>query len=313
MARKPRIEYEGALYHVITRGNQRQRVFKDVEDHQRYLKILADYKVRYEYVLYAYVLMSNHVHLLIETRETPLSKILQGINQSYTMYFNRKYGTVGHLLQGRYKAILCDKDAYLLSLIKYIHLNPVRVGIVKEVGKYPWSSHREYIEKAEGERKGVVDTEQVLGMFLENKWRAMRAYRVYMGEKAVIRREEVYATVDQRVLGDERFVERVKERTGRRELRGRKRHEYTLMEIERAVERIYGTSLRQLREKGKGEMTQTGRRVLSLVGKEYGYKGREIAEYLRKDPSVVTRYLREAKRFETDLKKVHENLEKQKQ
>src|SRR4030042_6575944 len=276
MARKPRIEYEGALYHVITRGNQRQRVFKDVEDHQRYLKILADYKVRYEYALYAYVLMINHVHLLIETRETPLSKILQGINQSYTMYFNRKYGTVGHLFQGRYKAILCDKDAYLLSLIKYIHLNPVRVGIVKEVGKYPWSSHREYIEKAEGERKGVVDTEQVLGMFLENKWRAMRAYRVYMGEKAVIRREEVYATVDQRVLGDERFVERVKEGTGRRELRGRRRHEYTLMEIERAVERIYGTSLRQLREKGKGEMTQTGRRVLSLVGKEDGYKGREI-------------------------------------
>ena len=110
MARKPRIEYEGALYHVITRGNQRQRVFKGVEDHQHYLKILADYKVRYEYVLYAYVLMSNHVHLLIETRETPLSKILQRINQSYTMYFNRRYGTVGHLFQGRYKAILCDKE-----------------------------------------------------------------------------------------------------------------------------------------------------------------------------------------------------------
>jgi REP element-mobilizing transposase RayT len=190
MARKPRIEYEGALYHVITRGNQRQRVFKDVEDHQRYLKILADYKVRYEYTLYAYVLMSNHVHLLIETRETPLSKILQGINQSYTMYFNRRYGTVGHLFQGRYKAILCDKDAYLLSLIKYIHLNPVRIGVVKEVGKYPWSSHRDYIGRAEGERIGVVDTEQVLGMFSEDKGRARRAYRVYMGEKEAIRSQK---------------------------------------------------------------------------------------------------------------------------
>jgi len=101
MARKPRIEFEGALYHVITRGNQRQRVFKDMEDHWRYLKILADYKIRYEYALYAYVLMSNHVHLLIETRETPLSKILQGINQSYTMYFNRKYGTVGAFVSGK--------------------------------------------------------------------------------------------------------------------------------------------------------------------------------------------------------------------
>lgn len=126
MARKPRIEYEGAFYHVITRGNQRQRVFKGDDDFQKYISLLAFYKERYKYSLYAYALMSNHVHLLIETRQIPLSKILQGINQSYTMYFNRRYKTVGHLFQGRYKAILCDKDAYLLSLIKYIHLNPVK-------------------------------------------------------------------------------------------------------------------------------------------------------------------------------------------
>jgi hypothetical protein len=106
------------------------------------------------------------------------------------MYFNRRYGTVGHLFQGRYKAILCDKDAYLLSLIKYIHLNPVRIGVVKEVGKYPWSSHRDYIGRAEGERIGVVDTEQVLGMFSEDKGRARRAYRVYMGEKEAIRSQK---------------------------------------------------------------------------------------------------------------------------
>jgi hypothetical protein len=227
------------------------------------------------------------------------------------MYFNKKYGMVGHLFQRRYKAILCDKDEYLLSLIKYVHLNPVRAGIVKDVGKYPWSSHREYIEEAGGERVEVVDTEQVLGMFSEQKGRGRRAYRVYMGEEEVIRKEKVYATVDQRVLGDERFVEKVKEKTGRGKLRGRRRHEYTLLEIEGAVERVYGTSLRQLREKGKGEGIQTGRKVLSLVGREYGYRGREIAEYLRKDPSVVTRYLREAKRFESDIERVHENLKKQ--
>jgi REP element-mobilizing transposase RayT len=298
---------------VITRGNQRQRVFKDVEDHQRYLKVLADYKVRYGYALYAYVLMSNHIHLLIETRETPLSKILQGVNQSYTMYFNRRYRTVGHLFQGRYKAILCDKDTYLLALVKYIHLNPVRVGIVREVGKYPWSSHRDYVGKGEGARKGVVDTEQVLGMFSRDKGRASRAYQVYMGEKAAIRREEVYATVDQRVLGDERFIEKVKETTGRGELKGRRRHEYTLTEIGGAVERVYGTSLKELRERGREKVVQTGRRVLSFVGREYGYKGGEIAEYLRRDPSVITRYLRETKRLEIDIKNVHENLKKQSQ
>jgi len=313
MARKSRIEFEGALYHVITRGNQRQRVFKDVEDRQHYLKILADYKVRYQYALYAYVLMSNHVHLLIEAKEIPLSKILQGINQSYTMYFNRKYGTVGHLFQGRYKAILCDKDAYLLSLVKYIHLNPIRVGVVKEVEKYPWSSHRVYIARGEAERVGVVDIGQVLGMFSENRGRARRAYRVYMGEGEAIRREEVYATVDQRILGGERFVEKVMEKTGRKELGGRRKHEYTMVEIARAVERVYGLNLRQLSEKGRGEVIQSGRRVLSLVGKEYGYRGCEIAEYLRRDPSVITRYLREGNRFETEINKIYEQLKKQEQ
>ena len=91
MARKPRIEFEGALYHVITRGNQRQHVFLDTEDYGRYLKILGTYKVRYGFTLYAYVLLGNHTHLLMETKGVPLSKILQGINQSYTMYFNRRY------------------------------------------------------------------------------------------------------------------------------------------------------------------------------------------------------------------------------
>src|SRR4030042_3150799 len=142
MARKARIEYEGAFYHVIARGNQRQRVFKDENDFQKYLELLVYYKERHKYSLYAYVLMNNHVHLLIETFKIPLSKIIQGINQSYTMYFNKKYRTVGHLFQGRYKAILCDKDAYLLSLIKYIHLNPARAKKAKAAGEYGRRTHR---------------------------------------------------------------------------------------------------------------------------------------------------------------------------
>ena len=181
MARKPRIEFEGAFYHVITRGNQRQRVFKDRDDYEQYLKILGDYKIQYDYVLYGYVLVSNHVHLLIETKEKPLSKILQGINQSYTIYFNKRYGMVGHLFQGRYKAILCEKDAYLLSLVKYIHLNPIRARVVKSLEEYPWSSHRYYVETVRNQ--GIVDTEQVLKMFSEDRRRARRLYwDLYGGE-----------------------------------------------------------------------------------------------------------------------------------
>jgi len=311
MARKPRIEYEGAFYHVITRGNQRQRVFKDRDDYKRYLTILADYKVRYDYVLYAYVLMSNHVHLLIETKEKPLSKILQGINQSYTVYFNKRYRMVGHLFQGRYKAILCEKDAYLLSLVKYIHLNPMRARVVKRFEEYPWSSHRCYIKRLRGE--GVADTAPVLRMFSEDRGRARRRYQIYMTEGKGVKRGTVYSTVSQRVLGGEQFVKEVLTRTGRREVWGKRRHEYTLSEIGGAVEGVYGVTLRQLKEKSKEEGVVSGRKVMSLVAREYGYKGQEIAEYLGRDPAVITRYLKEEERLEGEVEKVHEALKKSKE
>jgi len=146
MARRPRLEFEGAFYHVLTRGNQKRETFRDKTDYRKFLRILGDYKNRYPFSLYGYVLMPNHVHLLVETGKTPLSKILQGINQRYTMYFNWKYETVGHLFQGRYKAILCNKEEYLLNLIKYVHNNPVRSKLVKDADEYPWSSHRLFLK-----------------------------------------------------------------------------------------------------------------------------------------------------------------------
>lgn len=302
MARKPRIEFEGALYHVITRGNQRQQIFRTAEDYERYLKILEDYKVRYDFVLYAYVLMGNHVHLLIETREVPLSKILQGVNQSYTMYFNRRYATVGHLFQGRYKAMLCDKDSYLLSLVKYIHLNPVRAERAKSPEAYPWGSHGSYVGGARD--RGIVDSEPVLKIFGEDRKKARRAYQAYMEEKEVLRREEVYATVDQRIVGDEGFVEQVMTRTGKMGIPGRRKHAFGLPEIAKAVEEIYAVSLEQLRGKGRGEKLGRGRRVMSLVAKEYGYKGQEVAGYLWRDPSVITRYLEEGSRLGSEVENV---------
>jgi REP element-mobilizing transposase RayT len=306
MARKPRIEFEGALYHVITRGNQRQEIFKATEDFERYLKILEDYKLRHDFLIYAYALMENHVHLLIETKEVPLSKILQGINQRYTMYFNRRYATVGHLFQGRYKAMLCEKDSYLLSLVKYIHMNPVRVGRAKSPGAYPWSSHRSYIGQTMGRR--IVDSEPVLKIFGEDRRKATRAYREYIEEKGMLRREDVYATVDQRIVGDERFVEEVKTRTGRSVVPGKRRYLYTLPEIAKAVEEMYAVSLEQLRVKGRGEESGCGRKLMSLVAKEYGYKGQEVAEYLWRDPSVITRYLEEGNRLWSEVENVHAKL-----
>ena len=291
MARKPRIEFEGAFYHVITRGNQRQKIFKDTHDYTKYLEILVRYKKTHPYRLYAYVLMSNHIHLLVETGAVPLSKILQGINQSYTAYFNKTYKTVGHLFQGRYKAILCDRDQYLLSLVKYLHLNPVRAKIAKTPEAYPWSSHPCYAHKTKGNE--LVDEDQVLRLFSEDKTKARKLYRASMADGLAVDKADIYATVDQRVLGDEGFLDRIMQ-SSEVEINSRKRaRQYGLPEIAIGIEKGYGITIGQLREKSKDRGILRGRKVFSLVASEYGYKGREIARYLRKDPAVITRYLKE--------------------
>ncbi len=290
MARKPRIEYAGAFYHVLARGNQRQRIFKDPGDYRKYLDLLVAYQHCYPFRLYAYVLMDNHVHLLVETVDTPLSKILQGIHQSYTQHFNRKYRTVGHLFQGRYQAILCDRDRYLLALLKYIHSNPLRARVVKALEQYPWSSHRAYLLR--GLNPGLLETDRVLRMFSEHKSKARRQYAAFMGDGVSVPKAEIYATVDQRILGDEPFVESVREHHPKDDIKGRKKRAYTMPQIAAAIERAYPITLHELRSWSRRGPVLFGRRVFSLVAKEYGYKGREIAEYLQKDPAAVTGYLR---------------------
>jgi len=290
MARKPRIQFQGALYHIITRGNQRQRIFRGRTDYQKYLQILESYKDRYPFFLYAYVLMTNHVHLLIEMRDVPLSKILQGINQSYTLYFNWKYLTVGHLFQGRYKAILCDRDAYLLSLVKYIHVNPIRIKRVKSLGMYPWSSHHAYMGR-EG-MKGLVDVDLVLGLFSTRKREARRRYRRYMEGEEGLTREQVYSTVDQRIQGDEDFAEKILTRhEGDRCERSRKKP-HSLSQIADAVEKLHGIGIQELRSAAKTRRISFGRQIFSLMARECEYKSNEVAAYLHKDPSAVTVYAR---------------------
>lgn len=302
MARKPRIEFEGAFYHVITRGNQKQKIFRDKEDYLKYLEILSGYKTRYKYSLYSYVLMSNHVHLLIEAQKIPLSKILQGINQSYTAYFNKRYKTVGHLFQGRYKAILCDRDEYLLSLVKYIHLNPVRAKIAKAPDEYQWSGHHNYAKKSD--KKGIVDEDQVLRMFTEDKTKARKLYRAFMDAGITVRKDDIYSTIDQRILGDERFADKIMERYDEGIEQRRRKKEYRLSEIATVIEEAYDITLGQIRQKGKDRGISKGRKLLSLVANEYGYKGKEIAEYIKKDPAIVTRHLKEKNDFRREIEKL---------
>jgi putative transposase len=142
MPRPRRITAENACYHIITRGNQKQSVFMDTRDYERYLSILSKYKKKFEFKLYCFCLMPNHVHLIIEvTVPSVLSKIMKCLNLSYTLYFNAKYEKVGHLWQDRFKSRLIGKDAYLLECINYIEANPARAALASDISKYPWSSH----------------------------------------------------------------------------------------------------------------------------------------------------------------------------
>ena len=136
MARPLRIEYPGALYHVTSRGNEQKDVFKSRRDREQFLSYLESAAERYGAVIHVWCLMSNHYHLLLETPKGNLSQIMRHINGAYTTYFNVKRKRAGHLFQGRYKAILVDADAYVAELSRYIHLNPVRAGMVKKAEEY---------------------------------------------------------------------------------------------------------------------------------------------------------------------------------
>ena len=140
MARPLRLEFAGALDHVTSRGDRREAIYHDESDRGAWLEALGNVCERFNWVVHAYCQMTNHYHLLVETVEGNLSKGMRQLNGVYTQYFNRRHGLVGHLYQGRSKAILVQKETYLLELPRYVVLNPLRAGMVKSPENWPWSS-----------------------------------------------------------------------------------------------------------------------------------------------------------------------------
>ena len=162
MARRLRVEVAGGLYHLIARGNDRQDIFHSPEDRYKFLALLLKEKVRSPFFLYAYCLMTNHIHLLLERQAETIGKIMQRVLGGYSRYYNRRYKHIGHVFQGRHKSILCQSDRYLAELVRYIHLNPVRAGMVTFPKEYPYSSHRAYLGR---EQDGLTDVDPVLRLY----------------------------------------------------------------------------------------------------------------------------------------------------
>ncbi len=287
MARKPRVEFDGALYHVIARGNQRQRIFQDDRDRGAYLERIEHYRQRYGFRLYAYVLMSNHVHLLLETKKVGLSRIMQGIQASYTQSYNRRHRKAGHLFQGRYKAILCDRNAYLLELVRYIHLNPARLRDPHDPWRYRWSSHRAYLGKGSPVK---VDTQEVLSQFGSRLGAARRAYLGFMKDGMKQGHDErYYQTHDQRFLGDEGFVKAVARRSEAKEVEipAKKVGFARLLQALCAVRRVGSQVLLQ---PGRQRQWVGARAQLVYLAREWcGLTTKELGARLHRDASMISR------------------------
>ena len=268
MARPLRIEYEGALYHVTSRGNARQSIFTEDDDRERFLKILARVVDRFHWACHAYCLMDNHYHLIIETPKGNLSRGMRQLNGLYTQAYNRCHGKVGHLLQGRYKAILVDKESYCLELSRYVVLNPVRAKKVKSPKDYRWSSY--HATAGLTTAPGFLTRSWLLGQFGRSKNAAEAAYRRFVGE-GMNRSSPWREFKGQAVLGPSEFIERLADR-----VKGFK----SKREIPRRERFVARPSLRVLFPE-EGFESKAGRnKAMRRAHVEFGYTLIEIAREL---------------------------------
>ena len=265
MARPLRVEFEGALYHLTGRGNARQRIFADQKDCAKFVQLLRESLQRYDVALHGYVLMGNHYHLIAETRRANLGRWMHWLTTAYSVYFNRRHRQVGHLFQGRYKSIVVEAEGYLLSLSRYVHLNPVRGKVVgrgnpverrRRLRNWRWSSYREYSGLAKAQP--WVTQERVLGEIGgAAKARRLR-YRRFV-EEGLLREIEnpLEAVRWQTALGREHFLQRLKDHV---RSKGQAQREVPALQqlrgqpearsILQCVARAYGCSEKKLLERG---------------------------------------------------------------
>lgn len=207
MARPLRIELAGGLYHVTARGDRREAIYFGDDDREAWLSLLGDVCRRFNWRCHAWCQMTNHYHLVIETPEANLSHGMRQLNGVYTQHINRTYARVGHLFQGRYKAILVDKEPYLLELARYVVLNPVRAGMVNDAGEWPWSSYGAMVGTAPA--PDWLETDSLLGQFAAKRASAVRRYRDFV--RAGVGLPSVWDDLRGQVfLGSEAFLDRMK-------------------------------------------------------------------------------------------------------
>ena len=278
MARPLRIEYPGALYHVTARGNARQDIFQDDDDRAAFLGIMCKATKRFNWLVHAYCLMGNHYHVLIETPDGNLSAGMRHLNGVYTQWFNRRHIKVGHLLQGRFKAIVIDKDTYLAELCRYIVLNPVRAAMITNPEQWQWSSYRQ----TAGFRDSCpcLTVDWVLSQFAKTKKTAQEKYREFVCD-GISSEPPWNKLVGQVLLGNEEFISTMKARIGNKD---------DIQEIPKEQRHSARPSLDAIL------MATTNTKITAEAAYEahvsYGYKLKEIAKAVGVHYSTVSRWVK---------------------
>ena len=268
MARPLRIEYPGAVYHVTSRGNDKKPVFLNDTDRQNFLNTLRHVNERYNWICHAYCLMTNHYHLLIETPDGNLALGMRQLNGVYTQLFNKLHGRTGHLFQGRYRAILIQKDSHLLEVCRYVVLNPVRARMVQTPEEYRWSSYLATAGKTK--QHPSLTTAWILGQFSGKRGKAEAEYRKFVSWG--IGKPTIWSEVrGQSLLGEEDFVDRLADHL--------KKHK-DIPEIPRSQRYTDRPSLEKIFDhKTRETITRRNKAIREAVEK-HGYRQREVADHL---------------------------------
>ncbi|MEA1933759.1 MAG: transposase [Thermodesulfobacteriota bacterium] len=299
MARKPRIHFPGAVYHVILRGNDGQNIFYSQADRVRLYLLLQEGIERFGHRIHAFCLMTNHVHAVIQVGEVPLSKIIQNISFRYTRYINRRKKRIGHLFQGRYKALLIDADSYLLELVRYIHNNPIRVGLAQAPEHYQWSSHRAYTGTIP---ISWLTTDWVLSQFATNEKKARKLFHEFCmkGIREEHGKEFHSGNFEGRILGDDRFSEKA---LARAEEKSQVR--LTVKELVGVICKNYRINQQTFVAQGKHQPAAEARAIAAyLVQNAEKLSLTDLGRYVRRDISALSRSagrLRARLRTEQDL------------
>ena len=277
MPRQRRIHVPGGLYHAVLRGNHRQAIFGCSDDYLHFEDILACAVERYGASLFAYCWMTNHVHIAIRVAEAPLGPLMSTVASRYARAKQRSLETTGHLFERRYWARLIDADRYLLALVRYIHLNPVRAGLAEDPGRYRWSSHRAYLG---GPRPQWLQVEPVLGVLATSATAARAAYRRFMNEPpAAGEREGLTPTVP---LG----------RTNRSDRQEPPPSPRPLEAIVAEIADVKNLTLEDLRSRRRPDLVQARAEVARRALLEGAASLSQVARYLNRSPSTISDLLR---------------------